>query len=181
MSYLNMDNVDKVLLGEDIKTVAHNLWTRASGIAGPHGANIKQLDMIFGQLFKATDYLDESYFDAHFRLSPKLKEKIISWVRNLGPSVADVSEVNKNYNISIADARSRNVRRATRGIGKGLLTTATCYKTFNIGNKSACVYFTFDSSKIFDAKVLMKEPDEANYSVKELPQMKSVDPSEYAR
>lgn len=197
MSYL--------IINEDLKTAAHNIWTRGTGYFSPHMMNMKNfnplnvtalpafvLGTIASNLLGSTDRIDNAYFDHHYELSEKLINKLRNWCAKAGGSVVTVGQMRtKNgFQLNEKDALARqNTRKATRGFGKGMITTATAYKKIPVGNKGGCyvIYLTFDAESIEDVKVLklkakgMNPEDDNSYTVVKLPQWNSVDPSEYRK
>lgn len=196
MSYL--------VINEDFKTAVYNVLTRSTGLFNPHMKNFKNfsplnpnpasivLGAITSNLFGSTDIIDNMYFDHHYSISEKLKNKLRSWCAKVGGAVVSVEQMRHKNGLQLNDKDAlarQNTRKATRGFGNGMITTATAYKKIPVGNKGGCyvIYLTFDAESIRDVKVLKLKSkgldpfDEKSYTVVNLPQWNSVNPAEYKK
>lgn len=206
MSYL--------IFNEDAKTVAHN--TISTLFTGNHMMNAKDWDLplavmnpiglpaaILKNLFRAKDNFDEAYFDSMYHISPTLKKKLQVWCSRIKGSsftgdamkrrhmanftdVAGPNKWNTRDGVSV-NLASQHTRMATRNIGKGAMTTATCFKIIPAlsGKGHHIIYFTFDGNSIQDAKTLSFKGGDphipTSYRVVELTGFNSISPNEYKK
>ncbi len=193
MAYLTFDNN----LNEDLKTVAHNLITRT--FTDPHALNMKNIPInphpfqIFTKLVGATDMIDKSYFNAHWELTKDIKSKIASWCKQAGGYLADtLAKQNKHtgpmsLSVNVANrqhtAGYTNTRLATSSFGQGVLTKSTTCLPINTGKGYYYVYPTFDSTDIYDLKVLCNTEADGSgkFSVKKLTQWNSIDHEQFKK
>lgn len=140
------------------------------------------------------DNIDDAYFNHHYKITEPLSKKIIKWCSQIKTAVPVKLERLNNkkwYQFGKDAFARRNTKKATPGIGNGVLTTSTAYKKLYIDNRypeKGCyiVYFTFDEDSIINAKVLCIKPnsdptEDNSYYVTDIPQWNSVNPAEYKK
>ena len=213
MSYLSANslasyNESSMPLNEDTKTILHNLWTRFF-FGNPHALNAKSwswfvnfflslpinpvnpywLLQFFASIAGFTDKIDVEYFNSMYHFDESMRNKILSWCKKNNGFKIDSDS--KRYltgflgDFSVDDnmVGTTNVRLATRGIGKGVLTTATACIPIIDKDGFYCVYPTFNSNKILDLKVLCANYDKnsltPSFFVKTLKEFDSVSEKSY--
>jgi hypothetical protein len=192
MSYL-----DTKTLNEDLKTVVHNVWTRTVGM-DPHALNLKSVPLphpvnILHTILGTTDMIDKKYFNSHWELDKSIKSKIAQWCKQAGGYFADTSAKQNRCNglmtlsTNLMNRRHTagytNTRLATSSLGHGILSKSTTCIPINTGNGYYYVYPTFDSTDIYDLKVLCntEEDGSGDFSVKKLNQWNSIDHEQFRK
>ena len=191
MAYLDTQN-----LNEDFKTAVHNWIT--GGIGGYHAKNIKNgINLGLGILYASPlsigssllggkDWIDQKYFNHHWHLPDSIKSEIAKWCKAAGATPFKKKELKFGLNSTNLrqdghELGKQKTNLATRGFGKGALTTATTCIPIAAGNNMYYyVYPTFDASKIFDMKALKQTgTGKDDYKVVELTQWKKIDQEKY--
>lgn len=161
------------------------------------GIALTALPITLGLILKIgnfIDNIDDAYFNHHYKITESLSKKIIKWCSQIKTAVPVKLERLNNkkwYQFGKDAFARRNTKKATPGIGDGVLTTATAYKKIYVDNRypeKGCyiVYFTFDEDSIINAKVLCIKPnsdptEDNSYYVTDIPQWKSVKINEYKK
>lgn len=192
-------------LNEDLITFLHNFWTRYI-IYGSHEFNLKKfnpLELIatmcyipyFAYLpavaflgiaamivkmtlkwnFDFLTFLDRSYFDSRFHIDNKLQSKLLSWAKKHKGARLDLTR--DRFQLKDDKMQKLNTHKATAKMGHGFTDTATTYYNIKDGNSLYVIFFTYDSSRIINAKILTF--DGANIQMEPIKEWNSVSPDEY--
>ena len=147
--------------------------------------------------FAGVDKLDQKYFDSMFALDQSMIKKLSNLCAKHKATAFTEDEIyvkipgttfNKSQNVSVA---SRMTRKATRGFGKGMFSTATCYKFIPFkNNRKFIVYLTFNEDEILDCKALVYKynPEDIthrhaqkDFTVVDIPEIKQISPELYKK
>lgn len=141
------------------------------------------------------DKLDQKYFSSMFTLDKSMIKKLSNLcVKHKATAFTEdelylkVPGANSD-NAQMISPASRMTRKATRGFGNGMFSTATCYKLIPFkNNRKFVVYLTFDEDKILECKALVYKHNTADithhyaqkdFTVVDIPEIKQISPELY--
>lgn len=142
--------------------------------------------------FNFIDKIDKKYFDSMYIIRENVANKLKQWVKETKDAYIIKSDKDGNINKHAYDfsknnkTASNNMHLATRSIGKGFLTTATCFYKLPVEGGHAILYFTFDGKSIEDCKLLCLKQGadpkkDSSYYVKKLTGWKQIPVEEYKK
>lgn len=205
MPYLVFDSLKEhnATLQESIETMGRQLW---DGIKMAFSAeNWTSNDA------NNANYLRNKrrYFNELFEIGPKLKAKLLSWVKAIPGAVAmppgelsqmlSATNTEKNYHSHYDqnggygysyDTHERNEltlqRKARVNNARNSITYATCSYILNDGSKAYLLFFTFDSDGIDVCQVLTQNKYSqggmsSGFDFARVPQWNSVSKDEYMK
>ena len=143
------------------------------------------------------DKLDQKYFSSMFTLDKSMIKKLSNLcVKHKATAFTEdelylkVPGANAD-NAQMISPASRMTRKATRGFGNGMFSTATCYKLIPYkNNRKFVVYLTFDEDKILDCKALVYKYNtdeithhyaQKDFTVVDIPEIKQISPELYKK
>ena len=173
--------------GSGIASIASPLVAIGLAIAGN----------ISSHKFGGVDKLDQKYFNSMFAINQSMVKKLSNLCAKHKATAFTEDEIylkipgttfNKSQNVSVA---SRMTRKATRGFGNGMFSTATCYKFIPFkNNRKFIVYLTFNEDEILDCKALVYKynPEDIthrhaqkDFTVVDIPEIKQISPELYKK
>lgn len=162
-------------LKEDLKTVAHNLWTRGVtwkwNVMNQYKGS-KYYSMIFNNYTKSKD---KDYFHHHFDLR-KISSILLNICRKNRLYLFIGDDLREN---EVGNTHDKFLNKASRDIGKGMMTTSTTSYRVHDGKGYYMLYLTFDSGKIFEGKGVVKTSK--GYTLKDLNQISTINPKLYRK
>lgn len=208
MGYLNINKqTNETPLNEDFITLLHNYWTRSLAY-GTHEFNLKKfnpldifaimcyvpylayvpgaafvaiamlvLRMAIKWNFDILTFFDRKYFDSRFVINDKLKAKLLSWAKKHKNAKLDLTK--ERFRLNNDKMQKLNTHKATAKMYEGFTDTATTYYNIKDGNSLYVIFFTYDSEKIINAKVMTF--DGMNAEVENIPEWKTVSPYDYRK
>ena len=143
------------------------------------------------------DKLDQKYFSSMFTLNKSMLKKLSNLCAKHKATAFTEDELYLKVpganadNAQMISPASRMARKATRGFGNGMFSTATCYKLIPFkNNRKFVVYLTFDEDKILDCKALVYKHNTADithnyaqkdFTVVDIPEIKQISPELYKK
>lgn len=224
MSLFKSINKNERSINEDLKTFAHNIWTRTVSVDYSNspkygktgGASILDVPLLIGfckGLFylsglplvlatfyrltmmtdvSLTDYLDRSYFDSMYKITPKVENKLLKMIKSIKGKVKPVQVLglaasdNKEEilrlvkdelaKISVRIQAKKDIRSDPGLFGKAT-SKALTYYNLKVGNSFYIILFEFDSNLISNAYVVCQDNRKILHNIR-IP-INEIDPNEY--